>query len=248
MSGHSNWVRLRQQTAKQAVNQPLLFKKLAKQIVNAVRLEQTSSTPVSSLFNTVEKARSYGMSQAQVASLLTPSTDNSEAGNAPLFLEGTGPDGVALYIECLTDDPEKTRASVEHVLGQFGGALSESGSVNYLFREQGVISVHGIADEAELLENSLDAGATEVLGLAEGAMEVLTAPETMSAVRTSLTERGIEVSHAESVMVPVSEHELEGGNATRFLMMMDALDALEDICSVYANADIPDHVLSHLAE
>jgi len=159
--------------------------------------------------------------------------------------EGYGPGGVAVMIECLTDNKNRTVADVRHILSKHNGSLGENGCVSWMFDQKGYIVIEKTAaDEETLMDVALEAGAEDIKSDPEEPnFEVITAPQDFETVRSALEAKGIEMAAAEVTMLPQTFVKLEGKDASQMMKLMDALDDCDDTQNVYANFDIPDDVM-----
>ena len=161
--------------------------------------------------------------------------------------EGYGPAGVALYVEALTDNRNRTAAEVRHIFSKSDGSLAESGAVAWLFERRGIVLVDGSADEDELTLAAAEGGADDISTDGAG-YTVVSAPENLAAVRDAIQAVGIEVQSAELTLVPTTTVELEDeSDAKKVLRLMDALEENDDVQDVHANFDIPERVLEAVA-
>ena len=161
--------------------------------------------------------------------------------------EGYAPGGIALFVEALTDNRNRTAQDVRHAFTRNGGNLGETGSTAWMFTRKGVIEVDKAAapDEERLLEQALEAGADDIRD-AESSWEIVTEPAAFAAVRDGLRGAGIETISAELTMLPQSTIPVDGGEARRVLQLIEGLEDLEDVQNVYANFDIPEEVMASL--
>jgi YebC/PmpR family DNA-binding regulatory protein len=161
-----------------------------------------------------------------------------------LVYEGYGPGGVAILVEAMTDNKNRTVAEVRHAFTKYGGNLGTDGSVAYLFDRRGLISFAPGADEDEVMDVALDAGAEDVDSDEEGALTVITTLESFGRVVDAFRAREVEPGHAEVAMVPSSTSICDADTAEKNLLLIDALEDLEDVQNVYSNGDFPDSVLA----
>ncbi|MCB1740699.1 MAG: YebC/PmpR family DNA-binding transcriptional regulator, partial [Gammaproteobacteria bacterium] len=162
--------------------------------------------------------------------------------------EGYGPGGVAVMVECMTDNRNRTVSDVRHAFTKHGGNLGTDGSVAYLFTKVGQISYPAAADEDRVLEVALEAGADDVVTNDDGSIDVLTSVESFTDVRDSLTGAALEPEQAEVTMRPSNSVELDVETARKMLRMLEVLEDLDDVQQVYSNADISEQVLNQLQD
>ena len=156
--------------------------------------------------------------------------------------EGYGPGGVAIYVETMTDNRNRTVAEVRHAFSRAGGNLGTDGSVAYLFDKKGQISFGPDADEDKIIEIAIEAGAEDVQTSDDGAIEVLTLPEDYHAVRDALSTAGLEYESSEVAMIPQAYSELDVETGEKVLRLLDALEDLDDVQNVFTNADFPEEL------
>jgi YebC/PmpR family DNA-binding regulatory protein len=160
--------------------------------------------------------------------------------------EGYGPGGVAIMVDCMTDNRNRTAAEVRHAFTKLGGNLGTDGSVAYLFTKQGVVSFQPGTDEDSVMEAALEAGAEDVVVNDDGSLDVITAPEEFAAVRDGLNEAGFDTSVSEVTFNASTNAELDRDTAEKLLRMVDMLEDLDDVQEVYHNADIADEIMEAL--
>lgn len=163
-----------------------------------------------------------------------------------LTYEGYGPNGVAVLLECMTDNRNRTVSDVRHAFTKFGGNLGTDGSVAYLFNKKGVISYPAEVTEEQLMEPALEAGAEDLITYEGNGIDVMTSPENFGSVKDALDEKGLEASNAEVTQVPDTRVDLDEESARTFLKLLDALEDLDDVQNVYHNADISDEIIARL--
>jgi YebC/PmpR family DNA-binding regulatory protein len=160
--------------------------------------------------------------------------------------EGYGPGGVAVMVDCMTDNRNRTASEVRHAFSKHGGNLGTDGSVAYLFTKRGIISYGPGADEDTIMEAALEAGAEDVIGNDDGSIDVYTTPEDYEDVRQAMTDAGHEPDHAEVTYDAAVKPELDQDAAEKLLKMIDVLEDLDDVQEVFSNADISDEILEAL--
>ncbi len=160
--------------------------------------------------------------------------------------EGYGPNGVAIMVDCLTDNRNRTVSEVRHAFTKHGGNLGTDGSVAYLFSKTGTLTFVAGSDEERIMEVALEAGAEDVLPNDDGSIDVVTTPETFLAVKTAMKEAGLEPEMAEVTMQAATNVDLQLGDAEQVMKLVDMLEDLDDVQNVYTNADFSDEVLEQL--
>jgi YebC/PmpR family DNA-binding regulatory protein len=157
--------------------------------------------------------------------------------------EGYGPSGVAVMVDALTDNRNRTVAEVRHAFSKFGGNLGADGAVAYLFDHTGLLSYPAGSDEDRIMEAAIDAGATDVVSNDDGSIDVLTEPSDFGTVKDAMTESGLSPEQAEITMRASTSAEIDIDAAETLLRLLDTLDELDDVQQVYSNADIPQELL-----
>jgi YebC/PmpR family DNA-binding regulatory protein len=250
MSGHSKWSSIKHKKGAVDAKRGKLFSKLARAIIVAAREGGPDPAANLALQNAIEKARSYSMPKDNIERAIARGSGAGTDTEAfeQISYEGYGPNGVAIIVEALTDNRNRTASDVRHVFTKNDGNLGTSGAVAWLFERRGVILVDADrADEDEVTLAAAEGGADDV---AEdgSSYEITTSPETLTAVREALEGAGITVESAETTLVPKTTVELDDEAAARkTLRLIDALEELDDVSEVYANFDIPEHLLEAVA-
>jgi YebC/PmpR family DNA-binding regulatory protein len=249
MSGHSKWASIKHKKAVVDARRGQHFTKLARAIQIAAREGGGDPTGNSALALAIQKARDASMPKDNIERAITKGT--GEGGDADqietVLYEGYGPAGVALLIEALTDNRNRTGAEMRHLLGKYGGNLGEPGSVSYLFDKRGVIVVDANRYGEDDLMPAIDAGAEDI-ALDEDVYEVITEPADLTAAREALAGAGVEIESADltqrpRALVPVGE-----ADAAKLLKLIDALEESDDVNAVHANFDVDSDVLERVAQ
>jgi YebC/PmpR family DNA-binding regulatory protein len=249
LSGHSKWATIKRKKGASDAKRGQLFSKLTRAIIVAARDGGPDPGSNIALQNAIEKARENSMPKDNIDRAIAKGsgTGTDAAAYETVTYEGYGPGGIALFVEALTDNRNRTAADVRHVFTKNDGNLGESGSVAWLFERRGVILVPGEIDEDELMLAAADAGADDVEA-EESSYRVTTAPESLHAVREALEAAGVAIESAESTMVPKTSVEIEDeAVARKVVRMMDELEENDDVQDVYSNFDIPETVLEAVA-
>ena len=248
MSGHSKWHSIKHKKAVVDARRGQHFTKLARAITVAAREGGGDPDGNPSLALAVQKARDASMPKDNIERAIAKGTgEGVDADQIETVLyEGYGPGGVALLIEALTDNRNRTGADVRHLLSKHGGNLGEPGSVSYLFDKRGVIVVDaGRYDEDDLMP-AIDAGAEDI-SRDDDVFEVITEPSDLVPVREALREAGVEFESADMTQRPKSRVPLEEADAAKLLKLIDALEELDDVGAVHANFDVDSSVLERIA-
>jgi YebC/PmpR family DNA-binding regulatory protein len=249
VSGHSKWSTIKRKKGAEDAKRGKLFTKLSRAIIVAAREGGGDPDSNIALANAIAKARSYSMPKDNIERAVGRGAGAGEGGDAfdPVTYEGYGPDGVAIIVEALTDNRNRTAADVRSIFTKNNGSLGAPGSVAWQFDRKGVIMVDGAGvDEDELMLEAGDPGAEDVAREGD-AFQVTTEPSDLAEVRAGLERAGVPVQDAELTMVAKTTVVLEGDGAKRLLRMIDALEDLDDVQAVHANFDIPDAVLEAVA-
>ena len=249
MSGHSKWATIKRKKAAKDSKRSDQFAKLLRAVEVAAREGGGDPAANMTLASAVEKAKASSVPSDNIDRAIKRGSgaDADGARYEEITYEGYAPGGIALFIETLTDNRNRTAQDVRHAFTRNGGNLGETGSTGWMFTRKGVIVVEKSAapDDERLLELALEAGA-EDLNDSESSWEIVTDPSALAAVRDALRAAGVEVFSAELTMLPQSTIPVDGGEARRVLQLIDALEDLEDVQNVYANFDIPEEVMASL--
>ncbi|MFF1548883.1 YebC/PmpR family DNA-binding transcriptional regulator [Streptomyces sp. NPDC058291] len=245
MSGHSKWATTKHKKAVIDAKRGKLFAKLIKNIEVAARMGGVDLDGNPTLFDAVQKAKKSSVPNKNIDSAIKRG-GGLEAGGADyetIMYEGYGPNGVAVLIECLTDNRNRAASDVRVAMTRNGGSMADPGSVSYLFNRKGVVIVpKGELSEDDVLGAVLDAGAEEVNDLGES-FEVLSEATDLVAVRTALQEAGIDYDSADANFVPTMQVELDEDGARKIFKLIDALEDSDDVQNVFANFDVSDEVM-----
>jgi YebC/PmpR family DNA-binding regulatory protein len=250
VSGHSKWSTIKHKKGAADAKRGQLFTKLSKAIIVAAKEGGPDPAGNLSLQNAIEKAKSYSMPKDTIERAIArgAGTDADAAVYETIVYEGYGPDGVAVLVEALTDNRNRTASDVRHTFTKNGGNLGTTGAVAWLFERRGIVLVdaNGV-DEDELTLAAAEGGAEDV-ELDGSVFEVSSAPEDLAAVRQAIEAAGIKVESAEISMVPKTTVEVaEEPSAKKLIRLIEALEENDDIQGVYANFDIPEQVLEAVA-
>ena len=250
MSGHSKWHSIRHAKGVTDKRRGQLFSKLARAIIVAAREGGPDPDVNLALRNAIEKARQASMPKDNIERAIARGSGTADdgAGFEHITYEGYAPGGVAVFVEALTDNRNRTASEVRHVFSKSDGNLAESGAVVWLFERRGVILIDADAvEEDELTLVAADAGAEDVVR--EGSSwQVRSAPEDLAAVRAALEEASVPIASAEPTMVPKTTVPIEDEQVARKVVrLVESLEDLDDVQDVYANFDIPERVLEAVA-
>ena len=249
MSGHSKWATIKRKKEATDTKRSNMYAKLLRAVEVAAREGGGSVEGNMTLASAVEKAKDFSVPNDNIDRAIKRGTGELSGGQKyeEVVYEGYAPGGIAVMIEALTDNRNRTAQEVRHAFSRNGGNLSETGTVAWQFTRKGVIEVEkSVApDEERLLELALEGGA-EDLKDSESSWDIVTAPQDFKAVQGALETAGVPIVSAELSMLPQTTIRTEGGEATQVLRLIEALDDLDDVQNVYANFDIPEEVMAAL--
>ena len=252
MSGHSKWATTKHKKAVVDSRRAKMFAKLIKNIEVAARMGGGDPAGNPTLYDAIQKAKKSSVPNDNIDRAVKRGS-GAEAGGADyqtIMYEGYGPSGVALLVECLTDNRNRAAMEVRTAMTRNGGSLADPGSVSYLFHRKGVVIVPSAQDpktvsEDDVLEATLDAGAEEVNDLGES-FEVISEATDLVAVRTALQAAGVDYDSAEASFVPSMNVELDKDGAGKVFRLIEALEDLDDVQNVFGNFDVSDEVMESL--
>ena len=249
MSGNSKWHSIRHKKGVADARRGKLFSKLTRAIIVAARTGGPDPDSNLALQNAIEKAREASMPKENIERAIARGAGAGAEGSAyeHITYEGYGAGGVAVYLEALTDNRNRTAAEVRHIFAKHDGNLGEGGSVAWLFERKGIVLVPAEVDEDELTMAAADAGAEDIEQ--EGSSyRVTTAPEDLEHVRRALDSAGFPIESAQITMIPKTTLPIEDeATAKKILRLMEALEDNDDVQDVYANFDVPERVLEAAA-
>ena len=241
MSGHSKWSTIKRQKGANDAKRGALFTKLGNQLAIAARSGSDPATN-SALAMVIEKAKKASMPLANIERSIQRSADKSAAQLEEIMYEGYGPGGVAILVECATDNRNRTLPEVRLAFTKNGGNMAEPGSVAFQFSRKGVIRVRGLGDDIELA--AIDAGAEDIVEEKEsGETVIYTAPHDLAKSRDTLKDSGLELTDSELTYTPNNTVEIsDQETARKIINLMDALEDLDDVVTTHTNFDIADGV------
>lgn len=238
MSGHSKWANIKHKKEKTDAKKGKIFTKLGREIVIAVKQGGPDPEANSKLKDVIAKAKASNMPNDNIARSIKKASGDQDADNyEDITYEGYGPGGVAVIVEAMTDNRNRTAGDVRHFFDKFGGNLGTAGCVSFMFNKKGVILIEKVdsIDEDGLMMEALEAGA-EDFAAEEEYFEILTAPDDFSVVREALENKGYEFIEAEVQMVPVTTTKLTDAKQIEFMdKLVDNLEDLDDVQAVYHN-------------
>ncbi|NIR35967.1 MAG: YebC/PmpR family DNA-binding transcriptional regulator [Actinobacteria bacterium] len=244
MSGHSKWATIKHKKGAADAKRGKLFAKLIKQVEVAARTGGGDPDANPTLRTMFQKARDNSVPLDTIERAVKRGTGELEGVNyEQVTYEGYAPGGVALLIECLTDNRNRTAGDVRSTLSKHGGSMAEPGAVAWQFERKGVVLVPTTVEEDDLMLTALEAGAEDIVD--EGEMwNITTAPSDLNAVRDGIEAAGIEIESADLAMLPTSTVQLtELGDVKKLMNLMDVLDDLDDVQDVHGNMDVSDELM-----
>ena len=248
MSGHSKWASIKHKKKIVDSKRGKLFTKLTRAITVAAREGGGDPDGNPSLALAVQKARDASMPKDNIERAIAKGTgaDSDAAAFEPVLYEGYGPGGVAILVEALTDNRNRTGSEVRHIFSQFGGSLGEPGSVAWTFEKKGQVVVDSTRYDEDELMAAIDAGAEDV-SLDDDVWEVVTAPTDLTPVREALEGAGVELQSAELVMRPTTTTPVAEDQVGTLMRLIDDLEDQDDVQAVHANYDVDADVLERVA-
>jgi YebC/PmpR family DNA-binding regulatory protein len=248
MSGHSKWHSIKHKKAVVDARRGQHFTKLARAITVAAREGGGDPDGNSALGLAVQKARDASMPKDNIERAIAKGTGEGADSDQieTVVYEGYGPAGVALLIEALTDNRNRTGADVRHAFSKHGGSLGEPGSVSYLFDKRGVIVIDAARYDEDDLMPAIDAGADDI-SLDDDVYEIITEPGELAPVRDALESSGVEIESADVTQRPKSRVPVQEADAAKLMRLIDALEESDDVAAVHANFDVDAAVLERLA-
>ncbi len=240
MAGHSKWANIQHRKNAQDARRGKVFTKVIREIAVAARSGGGDPATNPRLRAAIDKGLAANMSKDSIERAIKKATGELEgASYEEIRYEGYAPGGVAVIVDCLTDNRTRTVADVRHAFTKFGGNLGTDGSVAYLFRKQGVISFAPGADEDAIMEAALDAGADDVVSYPDDrSVDVLAAPDAFPAVKDTLVKRGLAPAQAEITLRADNDVAVAGEQARTVVKLLEWLEDLDDVQNVYSNAEL----------
>jgi len=248
MAGHSKWANIKHKKAAVDKKRAKVWTKLIREITVAAREGNTSdASAYPRLRLAVDKALAANMPKDTIERASKRGAGELEGVNyEEVVYEGYGPAGIAIMVDCFTDNRNRTVSEVRHAFTKAGGNLGTDGSVAYMFSKVGILTFPEGSDEDAIMEAALDAGAEDVVTHDDGSIEVMTSPEDFNAVQEAMMSAGLEPELAEVTMKAATTTELGLEDAEKVVRLQDALDELDDVQEVFTNAEISDEILDQL--
>lgn len=247
MAGHSKWANIQHRKGAQDAKRGKLFTKLIREITVAARMGGAEAASNPRLRAAIDKGLAANMTKDTIERAIKRGAGANDGDDyEEIRYEGYGPGGLAVMVDCMTDNRNRTVAEVRHAFSKCGGNLGTDGSVAYLFEKKGIISLAAGADEERVLEAALEAGADDVVTNDDGSIDVLTSPEAFMDVKDAMAAAGLETDQAEVTMQPATTVALDLDGAQKMLRMIDMLEDLDDVQNVYSNGDVSADILAQL--
>jgi len=247
MAGHSKWANIQHRKKAQDAKRGKVFTKLIREITVAARTGDADPAANPRLRLAVDKSLGANMNKDTIERAIKRGSGAQDGENFDeIRYEGYGPGGVAVMVDCMTDNRNRTVSEVRHAFTKAGGNLGTSGSVAFQFVQTGILSYPAGSDEDRIMEAALEAGANDVLSNDDGSIDVLTGPEDFVNVREAMVAAGFEPEQAEVTMRAENTTPLDKDDAEKMIRLIDVLEELDDVQEVYSNADIAAEILAEL--
>ena len=244
MAGHSHWAGIKHKKDRADKQRSKIFAKLSKEITVAAKLGDKNPEMNPRLRSAIQSARSSNMPKDNILRAIEKSKINLDSDFENLRYEGFGPCKIAVIVEALTDNKNRTASNVRTIFQKSGGSLGTQGSASHNFKQLGIIKIDkSEISEDKIFELAIEAGAEDVLSHDDGSMEVVSTPEDFESVRDTMVSVGLEPERAEVTMRASTQAQLEVKQAESMLRLLDILDELDDVQQIYSNADMPDNLL-----
>ncbi len=247
MAGHSKWANIQHRKGAQDAKRGKLFTKFIREITVAARASGGDPNSNPRLRLAIDKALTANMTKDTIERAIKRGTGEGGTDNyEEVRYEGYGPGGVAILVDCMTDNRNRTVGEVRHAFNKCGGNLGTDGSVAYLFTKMGLLSYPAGTNEDAVMEVALEAGAEDVVSYDDKSFEVLTSPDTFHEVKSALDAAKLIAEDAEITMRASTSAEVDADTAQKLLKLIDMLESLDDVQNVYSNADISEEILATL--
>lgn len=248
MAGHSKWANIQHRKKAQDAKRGKIFTKLIREITVAARMggEDLNSNPRLRL--AVDKALTSNMTKDTIDRAIKKGAGSLEADNMQeVRYEGYGPGGVAVMVDCLTDNRNRTVSEVRHAFTKHGGNLGTDGSVSYLFSKKGLIEFDNNSSEDKIMEVAIEAGAEDVITNSDDSIEVITDAENYEEVKNALSNNNLISVNSDITLIASTDCVVDLETAQKLMKMVDVLEDLDDVQNVYTNVDIPDDVMEQMS-
>ena len=247
MAGHSKWANIQHRKGRQDAKRGKLFTKLIREITVAAKLGGSDSSANPRLRAAIDNGLSNNMTKDTIDRAVKRGAGGDENSNVDeIRYEGYGPNGVAVIVDTMTDNKNRTVAEIRHAFSKFGGNLGTDGSVSYLFTKIGLISFQGKIDEDAIMEAALEGGAEDIITIGDNSIDVITNPDNLVDIKDVIVAAGFDPQNTEITMRASTTSELDKKSAETMIKLLDELEDLDDVQKVYSNAEIPDEILAEL--
>jgi len=247
MAGHSKWANIQHRKNAQDAKRGKLFTKLIREITVAARMGDPDPNSNPRLRLAMDKALAGNMTKDTIERAIKRGSGAQDGENfEEIRYEGYGPGGVAVMVDCMTDNRNRTVAEVRHAFTKAGGNLGTDGSVAYQFTKTGVLSYPAGSDEDQIMEAALEAGAHDVISNEDSSIDVLTEPDQFVDIKAAMVAAKLEPEQAEVTMRAANSMPLDLNDAEKMVRLLDTLEDLDDVQNVYSNADISEEILAQL--
>jgi YebC/PmpR family DNA-binding regulatory protein len=248
MAGHSKWANIQHRKGAQDAKRGKIFTKLIREITVASRMSGPDPASNPRLRTAIDKALINNMTRDTVERAIKRGSGAQDGANVEeVRYEGYGPGGVAVLVECMTDNRNRTVGDVRHAFTKCGGNLGTDGSVAFLFTKAGVLNYPAGSDEDRIMEVALEAGAQDIVSADDGSVEVLTGVSDFEIVKQALLGAGLAPETAEVTMRASTATALDAETAPKMVKLLDMLEDLDDVQNVYSNADVSDEIMEQMA-
>jgi len=247
MAGHSKWANIQHRKGSQDAKRGKLFTKLIREITVSARFGGSDAGTNPRLRTAIDKALTANMTRDTVERAIKRGSGTQEGEHfEEVRYEGYGPGGVAMMVDCMTDNRNRTVSDVRHAFDKSGGNLGTDGSVSYLFKKVGQLSFAAGVDEDKIMEIALDIGAEDVIKNDDGSIEVLTSPQELQAVKEAMEQAKFKPEQAELTMRAATSTTLNLETAQKMVRLLEMLEDLDDVQQVYSNADMSEEIMAQL--
>ncbi|WP_428103341.1 YebC/PmpR family DNA-binding transcriptional regulator [Candidatus Rariloculus sp.] len=248
MAGHSKWANIRFRKGAQDAKRGKIFTKLIREITTAARAVGGDPEANPRLRLAIDKAKAQSMPKDNIDRAVKRGAGGLDGDSyEEVRYEGYGPGGVAVMVDCLTDNRNRTVAEVRHAFTKLGGNLGSDGSVAYLFEHVGLLSYPAGSDEEQVTDAAIESGASDVIGNDDGSLDVIGGPEDFAAISDAMRAAGLKPEHAEVTMRASTRLAIDADAAQSLSKLLDMLDDLDDVQQVYSNAEFPEALLEESA-
>ncbi len=249
MAGHSKWANIKYRKQAQDAKRGKIFTKLIREIIVAARQGGGDPEHNPRLRAVIALAKEHNMPKENIERAIKKGTGEIESENyEEVIYEGYGPGGVAILVEVLTDNKNRTASEIRHIFSKHGGNLGEAGCVSWIFEKKGIIQINKEdVDYEKLFEDAIEAGAEDMDDSDEKVYEIITVPEDFEKVKKALEEKGYKITHAKLTMKPKNTVKVDEENAGKLLKLMEKLEDNDDVQNVYSNFEMDDALLEKLS-